>query len=142
VVTSVRKDAVSAVSIAEIVVADEPAAWRDAGFTVTQTGLCRIGSVTVRLPGRHAADDPGGLAAWVLRHADTAMVDAPGDDPLSLDGLATTYADARADAPEGAVTGDEQRAHPNGCLRIDHVVVLSPDLERTTAAFAAIGVPA
>jgi hypothetical protein len=30
--------------------------------------------------------------------------------------------------------------HPNGALLIDHVVVLTPDLERTTRALALIGV--
>ena len=32
--------------------------------------------------------------------------------------------------------------HPNGVLAIDHVVVFTPSLERTTGAFAAIGIEA
>jgi hypothetical protein len=54
-----------------------------------------------------------------------------GDDlPDSLDGL-PTEAGARDEA--GAV-------HPNGAVGIDHVVVFTPSLERTTEAFAGIGV--
>ncbi|HEY9558449.1 MAG TPA: hypothetical protein VIR58_17050, partial [Acidimicrobiales bacterium] len=36
----------------------------------------------------------------------------------------------------------EPATHPNGARHIDHVVVLSPDLARTTAALEALGVPA
>src|SRR3546814_11927488 len=36
----------------------------------------------------------------------------------------------------------EPATHPTGARHIDHVVVLSPDLARTTAALEALGVPA
>lgn len=131
------------VGISEIVVADEPAAWRDAGFSVTEPAggaVCRIGSVAVRLAGRRAADDPGGIAAWVLRGAGAGH--PPGRDPLSLDGLATSFTGPDTGAPSHRAGGPgSDRApgagsHPNGALRIDHVVVVSPDLDRTTGAFS------
>jgi hypothetical protein len=39
-----------------------------------------------------------------------------------------------------ATPASTERPHPNGTVAIDHVVVLTPDLERTTDALAAIGV--
>ena len=54
-----------------------------------------------------------------------------GTDTVELDGLPTT---AAAAAAPSAVH------HPNGVVRIDHLVVFTPDLERTTAAFEAGGI--
>ncbi|HEX6237788.1 MAG TPA: VOC family protein [Acidimicrobiales bacterium] len=131
------------VGVSEIVVADDPAAWRDAGFSVTGppgATVCRIGSVTVRLAGRRAPDDPGGIAAWVLRGGRAGH--PPARDPLSLDGLVTSFTGPGAEAPPHRAGGPGiDRApgagsHPNGALRIDHVVIISPDLDRTTDAFA------
>ena len=59
---------------------------------------------------------------WVLRDLATN----------ELDGLATR-------ASEGAGTLGAE--HPNTCVGVDHVVVLTPDLERTGAALAAAGAP-
>jgi hypothetical protein len=104
-------------SIAELVVAASPHAWAAAGFAVSEAA-CPIGSVRVRLAGRDAGR---GVVAWSLR--DVAGVD--------LDGLPT----AAADGPPA-----EPAEHPNGALSIDHVVVVTPDLERTTHALEAVGV--
>jgi hypothetical protein len=70
------------------------------------------------------ASGDGGLAGWALRGLDR---------PVDLDGLATIPSGApqRAPAPPSA--------HPNGAVAIDHVVVRTPDLARTTAALEAIG---
>jgi hypothetical protein len=109
------------VSLAELLVADEPQAWRDAGFTVDQDGVCRIGTVRVRLLGSAAGS---GVVGWRLRDVVPPLE--------SLDGLPTEVAtEAPADPDE----------HPLGALRIDHLVVMSPDLARTTAALEAIGAP-
>jgi hypothetical protein len=108
-------------SLAEIVVGDPPEAWRAAGFAV-DGDTTTIGTVRVRLVGR---DDGKRIRAWSFRDV------APGSlDDGSLDGLPTSVIDASPAAPV---------AHPNGCRFIDHVVVLSPDGERTIEAFAAIG---
>jgi hypothetical protein len=112
------------VTIDEILVGDPPEAWEAAGFSVDGDGTCRIGSVRVRLVGR---DGGKRILGWSLRDAAPARL-ADG----SLDGLPTTASDA-----DPATPGD----HANGATHIDHVVVLSPDLARTTAALEAIGVP-
>lgn len=114
--------AASTVTIDEITVGDPPDAWAAAGFTVDEDGSCRIGTVRVRLVGR---DHGKRILGWSLRGA------APGSlDGGSLDGLPTA-----ASTAEPA----ERAEHANGCTAIDHVVVLTPDLARTVAAFEATG---
>ena len=112
-----------AVTIDEILVGDPPEAWEAAGFAVDADGTCRIGTVRVRLLGR---DGGKRILGWSLRGAPAARL-ADG----RLDGL-----------PTSASTEDpaEPATHPNGATHIDHVVLLSPDLARTTAALAALGI--
>lgn len=105
----------SAPAVVEIEVADEPAAWRAAGFTV-DGDVTHVGSIAIRLVGR---GERKGVRAWT-------WADLTGDGPI--DGL-TTHA--------GAVTVTAPDAHANGATIIDHVVVVTPDLDRTTAAFEA-----
>jgi hypothetical protein len=100
-----------------MVLAAEPGAWAAAGFVV-QDGVVRAGTVRVRLAGEDAGR---GIVSWSLR-------DAPTTD---IDGLPGSRSDA---APS------EPGEHPNGAERIDHVVVVTPDLERTTAALAGAGI--
>lgn len=59
---------------------------------------------------------------WALRGI------APGAE---LDGLVTV--------PSGAPPREAAPPHPNGALRLDHVVVSTPDLERTLAALQDAG---
>lgn len=131
-------------TIDEIVVGDPPEAWRAAGFAVDDDGTCRIGDVRVRLvgtgSGRHILGwrlggiDPAGLDG-AGRPAPADAVDAAGG-PLpttTLDGLPTAVS---ADGPA------EPAEHPNGVLGIDHVVVLTPDTDRTRAALEAVGLEA
>jgi catechol 2,3-dioxygenase-like lactoylglutathione lyase family enzyme len=94
-----------------LTVADEPAAWSAAGFDV-HGDLCEVGTVRVRLEG------PGrgrGIVEWSVRGARS----------LELDGLPTS---ASEDPPAAGAP------HPNGVVSIDHVVVVTPDLDRTAAA--------
>lgn len=109
-----------AVELDELVVGDEPAAWAGAGFAVDPDGVVRIGTVRVRLVGREGGKR---IRSWSLRGipADTAEVD----------GVPT----ARSDRPPC-----EPAEHPNGVLSIDHVVVLTPDMGRTTANLEALGI--
>ena len=109
-------------TIDEIVVGDEPEAWRAAGFTVDADGTCRIGTVRVRLVGR---DQGKRIMGWSLRDLDEAGLGADG-----IDGLATTT--SNAPPAEAAV-------HANGVRSIDHIVILSPDPGRTTAALESVG---
>jgi catechol 2,3-dioxygenase-like lactoylglutathione lyase family enzyme len=108
------------VTIDEIVVGDPPEAWATAGFAVDGDGTCRIGTVRVRLVGRGEGKR---ILGWSLRGA--APGSLRGDD---LDGLPTRISDREPAEPS---------AHPNGCVAIDHVVVLTPDLARTVSAFEA-----
>jgi len=111
-----------AVSIDEILVGDPPEAWRAAGFTVDDDGTCRLGTVRVRLVGR---DGGKRILGWSLRGAPGARL-ADG----RLDGLPTTPSTSDPADPAD---------HANGARFIDHVVLLSPNLPRTTAALAAVG---
>jgi hypothetical protein len=106
-------------TIDEIVVADEPARWAALGFRL-DGDECQLGAVRLRLIGREGGR---GIVSWSLR--------ALGDS--RLDGLPTTRSlvAARESAP----------AHPNGVSAIDHVVAVSPDLDRTVSALQAAGLP-
>ncbi len=112
-----------AVTIDEILVGDPPSAWEAAGFAVDDDGTCRIGTVRVRLVGR---DGGKRILGWSLRDAPAARL-ADG----RLDGLPTTSSTSTPAAPA---------THPNGATHIDHVVLLSPNLARTTAALATLGI--
>jgi hypothetical protein len=104
-------------TIDELAVADAPAAWSALGFEV-DGDVCVLGEVRIRLTGA----EPGkGLSGWSLR----------GVESTELDGLATT----RSDRPPPG----ESPAHPNGVTAIDHVVAITPALERTVAALRGAG---
>ncbi len=116
------------VTIDEIVIADPPEAWRDAGFTVDPDGTSRVGQVRLRFVGRDAGKR---ILSWSLRGvADEARGPL---DAGSVDGLATTG----STAPIAAAA-----AHPNGVTSIDHIVLATPDQQRTVAAIEALGLPA
>jgi hypothetical protein len=97
-------------AVTELTIAGDPDAWRAAGFEVGPDGLACVGSVRLRLGGSGE-----GISEWALDHAASA----------DLDGLPTELAPAGVTAPG---------RHPNGVVGIDHVVVMTPDLERTLAA--------
>ena len=99
-----------------LVVGDDPAAWAAAGFAVDGDEVA-IGGVRIICTG-----DGNGADRWRLR------TDA--EVPSSVDGIATT---ATAQDPPGAAP------HPNGVVGFDHLVLRSPDLDRTTEAFASLG---
>jgi hypothetical protein len=98
----------------ELFIAGSPDPWATAGFTVSGD-TCEVGSVRLRFGG-----DGRGILAWSVR-------DVNGHE---LDGL-----DTRASAEPPAEGG----AHPNGTLSIDHLVVISPDLDRTAGALRDAG---
>ncbi len=111
-----------AVTIDEILVGDVPEAWEAAGYTVDADGSCRIGQVRVRLVGR---DGGKRILGWSLRGAPAARLAAG-----TLDGVPTTTSEAPPVEPAD---------HANGARSIDHVVLLTPDLRRTTAALEGVG---
>jgi len=105
-------------AIVAITVADPPAAWRAAGFTVDD-GTAQVGGIAIRLAGRDAGGK--GIRAWT-------WADLPGTG--SIDGLAVEAGRAASVAPG---------AHPNGSTVLDHVVAVTPNLDRTIPAFEARG---
>jgi len=104
-------------TIDELTVADLPETWEAVGFEV-DGNTCVLGGVRVRLVGPRAGK---GLAGWSLR----------GAAATGLDGLATERSE-REPPGEGA-------SHPNGVTAVDHVVAITPALERTVAALEAAG---
>jgi hypothetical protein len=105
----------AAPTINALVIADPPEAWAGAGFTVGDDGTCVVGQVRLRLVGRDG--DRKRILSWSLRGVP--------DGTESIDGLATTTSDEPMPSP---VT------HANGAELIDHVVIMSPDVDRTIAA--------
>jgi hypothetical protein len=101
----------------ELVLADDPARWSELGFDVSGE-ICQLGSVRLRLAGR---DRGRGITGWSLRELRST----------SLDGLPTTLSTQppRAGAP----------THPNGVTGIDHIVAMSPVLDRSILALQAAG---
>lgn len=114
-------------ALAELVVADPPEAWAAAGFTLDGNTV-HVGSTSIRLVGR-AVDGSGGITGWKV-----AGIDGSGLDDGLLDGLPTECVDDPGSAHPSA-----HAAHPNGVTGLDHVVVLTPDLDRTIAALGRVG---
>lgn len=106
-----------AVTLDELMVADAPERWETCGFQV-RDGTCVLGDVRIQLA---SEEDGRGLTRWALRGADS----------LDLDGLPTTSSDRPPPA--------QAPPHPNGVTALDHVVVISSDLDRTVAALIAAG---
>lgn len=114
-------------TIDALTIADEPDAWRSAGFTVDDDGTCRIGMVRVELVGATSAEAGGtrGIRTWSLRDLPPKASAAD-----NLDGV-TTHPSTRPPA--------DPAEHPNGTIRIDHVVIASADGQATSQAFEAVG---
>lgn len=103
--------------IDELAVADEAAAWSALGFEV-DGDVCVVGDVRIRLVGPGAGK---GLTCWSLR----------GVEGTELDGLPT---ELPSQEPPG-----EGPMHPNGVTGLDHVVAITPALERTVEALEGAG---
>ncbi|MEA3018730.1 MAG: hypothetical protein QOI47_254, partial [Actinomycetota bacterium] len=108
-------------TLVELTIADDPDAWRDAGFTVDDDGQCVIGRVRCWI---RPDDHRGGVVAWALDDV---------GDVGDVDGIPTS-------PPTGEIPHPWE--HPNGSTQLDHVVVSSRDTSRTTAALEAVGIPA
>lgn len=123
-------------------VADVTGAWDAAGFTIIDDQV-RLGATTIDLIGSQA-EDRRGITGWRL----SGVTPAGHDEhtvhlPEQLDGLPTTFlrqAGAGSDDPGPPGSDEPPTAHPNGAIGIDHVVLSTPDLERTIAAMSAVGV--
>ncbi len=108
--------------LAALRIADPPERWAALGFTVDDDRL-QLGGVGIRLGGRGK-----GIVGWSVRNLDAVE---------EIDGLATTPApDSAADGAPG-----KSGVHANGATGIDHVVVVTPDFDRTAAALERAGIP-
>ncbi|HEY1854309.1 MAG TPA: hypothetical protein VGG40_06945 [Solirubrobacterales bacterium] len=103
------------VTIDQLTVADVPAAWARVGFAVQGDSVV-AGEVRIRMAGAGR-----GLREWSLREVAST----------ELDGLPTWSSDRPAPR--------EAPSHPNGVAAVDHVVAITPALERTVAALQAAG---
>lgn len=102
--------------LAALDVATDPDAWRALGFTIDDDGVCAVEGVAIRLgcAGRK-------ISGWALGCV-------PGG--VEVDGLPTVPAPPPADPA----------THPNGTVAVDHLVVMSPDPDRTIKALAVHGI--
>lgn len=98
-------------------VAADPDAWRTLGFVVHDDDVCAVDGVAIRLgsAGRK-------ISGW-------ALADVPGG--VEVDGLPTVP------PPPSPPTA---ASHANRTVALDHLVVMSPDPDRTIEALAAHGV--
>ena len=100
----------------ELTIADMPESWQACGFDL-DGDVCVIGETRSACAGARRE----GLTGWSLRGFAVKA---------HLDGLPTTISDAAAE--RGA-------CGPNGVAGLDHVVAITPVLDRTVAALEAAG---
>ncbi|MFZ1997509.1 MAG: hypothetical protein WAU75_25550 [Solirubrobacteraceae bacterium] len=104
--------------LAALQIADPSEVWSALGFTVSPDGVLVLGGVELWL------DAAGrGVTGWTLRRI-TLHHD--------IDGLPT----GTTTQPPPPRTG-----HPNGAMDLDHVVVTTPDFDRTASALDEAGIP-
>ena len=107
-------------------VADDPASWARAGFTVTDSCV-HLGGLALRLVG---PDRRRGVVAW-------SVVGRDGGPAVgaAVDGIAVV-------PPPGADDAElppTAREHANTAVAVDHVVLATPDLAATTESLGAVG---
>jgi catechol 2,3-dioxygenase-like lactoylglutathione lyase family enzyme len=100
----------------ELALGDAPEAWERLGFAVDPDAVVALGGVRLRL-----GAEGQGIVGWRLRGM---------GDQRDLDGLAACPSEAPPPEPV---------EHPLGATAIDHVVALTPDLDRTVRKFRAAG---
>ena len=106
--------------LAALRLGDSPSSWEALGFTILDGGAW-LGGVSIEL----GATGPG-IVGWRLRG---------GDLPASIDGLETSV------DPSPPAAGRANVDHPNGATGLDHVVVLTPDFDRSASVLARFGMP-
>lgn len=94
--------------------------WRSLGLVVADDGLVPLMGTCLRIV-ESGSTREAGILGWALSGVD------PSIDSSSIDGLATSVVEA---------TGPIFADHELGASGIDHVVVMTRDLERTTGAIA------
>jgi catechol 2,3-dioxygenase-like lactoylglutathione lyase family enzyme len=107
-----------------LLIGDPPELWEDLGFTV-DGGVATIGEVDHVLGGEQK-----GIRAWSLCDPDGNGIDGIPTRPVLA-------ARSGARGPDPATR--TAVAHPNGVVELDHVVLFSPDLDRTVASLEGAG---
>jgi len=102
--------------LAALDVAADADAWRALGFTIDDGGVCSVDGVAIRL----------GCAGYKI--SAWALTGVPGG--VEVDGLPTVPAPPPAD----------RASHANGTVALDHLVVMSPDPDRTIKALGVHGI--
>ena len=98
----------------------DPEVWRSLGLVVSHDGVIPLVGTSLRIV------DPtqgAGIVAWAMSGVDRSL------DATSIDGGLAT----RVVEPMGPLFAE----HELGASGLDHVVVMTPDLERTTGDIAA-----
>ena len=103
--------------LAALALADPVERWEELGFAV-QDGHVDLGGVRLTL-----GANGRGIVGWAIRGFDQTP---------DIDGLPLAPTPPPTSAPA---------THPNGAIAIDHVVVVSPDFDRTAAALDHAGLP-
>ena len=107
----------SSARIGELVIGGSRANWALVGINFSHAGVFAIGDIALRI------DEtlPPGMHSWSLSNIDSAIV--------SIDGIPTTR-----NIGTGRIEQSDARGFVLTSLGIDHVVVNTPDLERTSDA--------
>ncbi len=100
-------------------VADEPEAWESAGFTLDGRRVV-IGDIGIDLVGRQGR---GGIIGWSFEFENVA-------GERDIDGIPVRF----SPNPASPVS-----SHENGTVAVDHVVMFTPDLQRSMVALVAEG---
>jgi hypothetical protein len=110
--------------LAGLAIADPPERWAALGFGVVENRV-ELGGVSIELGG------PGtGITGWTLAGGDGALDQA-------IDGLPTTQRETATVTVAKSLRVESE--HPNGALGIDHIVIVTPDFDRTSGALDAAG---
>ncbi len=99
-------------------IAGDPEVWRSIGLVVADDGLVPLIGTSLRITPPTAADETG-IVGWALSGVDAAL------DGTDIDGLQTAVV-----GEAGPLFGQ----HDIGASGLDHVVVMTSDLQRTTGA--------
>ncbi|KAJ3009360.1 UNVERIFIED_CONTAM: hypothetical protein HDU68_002739 [Siphonaria sp. JEL0065] len=123
--------------LVQLFIADSAAAWTSAGFHVSPNNIVTVGNITITLLGNDNWNGKGGIVAWAFEarndpvHADTVLL---------LDSLHTQIINPLTTASScNNATTTPPVIHPNRVVGIDHIVITSPNLLKTVAVFATLG---
>jgi catechol 2,3-dioxygenase-like lactoylglutathione lyase family enzyme len=104
-------------TIAELHIGDDPYAWQVVGFDVDAGHTCHVGQVRLRF---HPDAEERGILSWTL-------AGTPDERVTDVDGLATAHG-------EPPNLRGLAASHLIGATSIDHLVVMTPDVDRTVDA--------